>query len=128
MRDVAVRREQTATVPWHTNGVVWLMPFAAAHAIGHFWNDAGGGFLGYYVNLQAPEKRRARSSIRAISARLESSSWTNACPCVQAAVRMLQAAGTMAITLGKARSTVRWPRPRDTGADGSPAVPQQLVG
>ena len=32
MRDVAAGREQTALVPWHTNRVVWLMPFNAAHA------------------------------------------------------------------------------------------------
>jgi hypothetical protein len=35
MREVAASREQTALVPWHTNRVVWLTPFNAAHAIGH---------------------------------------------------------------------------------------------
>jgi predicted RNA-binding protein associated with RNAse of E/G family len=57
MRDVAVGREQTAMVPWHTNRVVWLMPFNAAHAIGHFWSDASDEFVGYYINLQAPLRR-----------------------------------------------------------------------
>jgi len=57
MRDVAAGREQTALVPWHTNRVVWLMPFNAAHAIGHLWNDASDEFAGYYINLQAPLRR-----------------------------------------------------------------------
>ena len=59
MRDVAACREQTAIVPWHTNRVVWLTPFNAAHAIGHFWNDASDKFAGYYINLQAPLRRTA---------------------------------------------------------------------
>jgi predicted RNA-binding protein associated with RNAse of E/G family len=57
IRAVADCREQTAIVPWHTNRVVWLMPFNAAHAIGHFWNEASNQFLGYYINLQAPLRR-----------------------------------------------------------------------
>jgi predicted RNA-binding protein associated with RNAse of E/G family len=57
IRDLAEGREQTAIVPWHTHRVVWLMPFNAAHAIGHFWSDASGEFLGYYVNMQAPLRR-----------------------------------------------------------------------
>jgi predicted RNA-binding protein associated with RNAse of E/G family len=57
MREVAAGREQTALVPWHTNRVVWLMPFNAAHAIGLFWNDASDEFAGYYINLQAPLRR-----------------------------------------------------------------------
>jgi hypothetical protein len=54
VREVARGRERIGAVPWHTNRVVWLTPFGAAHALGHFWNDASGEFLGYYVNLQAP--------------------------------------------------------------------------
>jgi len=57
MRAVAAGHEQTAFVPWHTNRVVWLMPFNAAHAIGHLWNDASDEFVGYYINLQAPLSR-----------------------------------------------------------------------
>jgi predicted RNA-binding protein associated with RNAse of E/G family len=54
MRSVAMGHEQTEIVAWRTNRVVWLAPFEAAHAIGHFWNDASGAFRGYYINLQAP--------------------------------------------------------------------------
>ena len=57
IRSVAAGRERTEVVAWQTNRVVWLTPFEAAHAIGHFWNDASGAFLGYYVNLQAPIRR-----------------------------------------------------------------------
>jgi predicted RNA-binding protein associated with RNAse of E/G family len=57
MREVAAGREQTALVPWHTNRVVWLMPFNGAHAVGHSWNDARDEFAGYYINLQAPLRR-----------------------------------------------------------------------
>jgi len=57
MRDLAAGRERTELIPWHTNRVVWLTPFEAAHAIGHFWNDLSGQFLGYYINLQAPLQR-----------------------------------------------------------------------
>jgi hypothetical protein len=51
---VAAGRERTEVVAWRTNRVVWLTPFEAAHAIGHFWNAASGTFVGYYINLQAP--------------------------------------------------------------------------
>jgi hypothetical protein len=47
----------TALAPWHTNRVVWLMPFNGAHAVGHSWNDARDEFAGYYINLQAPLRR-----------------------------------------------------------------------
>jgi predicted RNA-binding protein associated with RNAse of E/G family len=57
LRDMVAGREQTAILPWHTNRIVWLMPFGAAHAIGHFWNDASDEFAGYYINLQAPLRR-----------------------------------------------------------------------
>jgi hypothetical protein len=55
--DIAAGREHLELMPWHTNRVVWLTPFVAAHAIGHFWDDASGRFLGYYVNLQEPLQR-----------------------------------------------------------------------
>jgi hypothetical protein len=54
LRRVAAGRERTELVTWQTNRVVWLTPFEAAHAIGHFWNAASGAFVGYYINLQAP--------------------------------------------------------------------------
>jgi hypothetical protein len=57
MRELARDREQTGVRLWQTNRVVWLMPFGAAHAIGHFWNDATDEFLGHYINLQAPLRR-----------------------------------------------------------------------
>jgi predicted RNA-binding protein associated with RNAse of E/G family len=57
MRDMAEGHEQTAIVAWHTNRVVWLTPFDAAHAIGHFWNATSDEFAGYYINLQAPLRR-----------------------------------------------------------------------
>jgi hypothetical protein len=49
--------EDLQVMPWHSQRHVWLMPFGAAHAIGHFWNDATGRFLCHYVNLQAPLRR-----------------------------------------------------------------------
>jgi hypothetical protein len=59
LRTIAAGRERTELMAWHTNRVVWLMPFGAAHAVGHFWNAASGAFLGYYINLQAPLRRSA---------------------------------------------------------------------
>jgi Protein of unknown function (DUF402) len=57
LRDVARGQERTEVIRWHTNRVVWLTRFQAAHAIGHFWNAASGAFVGYYINLQAPIRR-----------------------------------------------------------------------
>jgi Protein of unknown function (DUF402) len=55
---LATGTEQVREMAWHTNRVVWLMPLGgAAHAISHFWDDASGAFLGYYVNMQAPLRR-----------------------------------------------------------------------
>jgi Protein of unknown function (DUF402) len=51
--------EEVALIPWHTQRRVWVMPFGVAHAIGTFWNDATGEFLGHYVNLQSPLQRTA---------------------------------------------------------------------
>jgi hypothetical protein len=59
IQNVAAGTERTEVKPWHTNRVVWLTPFRAAHAVGHFWNDASGQFIGYYINLQAPVRRSA---------------------------------------------------------------------
>ena len=59
IRSIATGRERTELIAWRTNRVVWLTPFGAAHAIGHFWNDGSGAFLGYYINLQAPIRRSA---------------------------------------------------------------------
>jgi Protein of unknown function (DUF402) len=56
---LAAGRERVEEMPWHTQRHVWLMPFGAAHAIGHFWNDATDEFLGHYINLQAPLQRSA---------------------------------------------------------------------
>jgi hypothetical protein len=54
---LATGRERVEQMPWHTQHRVWLMPFGVAHAIGHFWDDATGEFLGHYINLQAPLRR-----------------------------------------------------------------------
>ncbi len=48
------RRWEMEAVTWHTNRVVWLTRVGDAHAIGHFWDDATGRFIGWYANLQAP--------------------------------------------------------------------------
>ena len=42
IRSIATGRERTELIAWRTNRVVWLTPFGAAHAIGHFWNDDSG--------------------------------------------------------------------------------------
>jgi hypothetical protein len=55
--NVVAGREQTLRTPWERNRVVWMTPLHASHSIGHFWNDASGVFVGYYVNLQAPLRR-----------------------------------------------------------------------
>jgi hypothetical protein len=60
LRDLAAGRERTEVTAWQTNRVLWLTPFEAAHAIGHFWNHASGAFVGYYINLQAPLVRSPR--------------------------------------------------------------------
>jgi len=57
IRGIAAGCERTEVVAWHTNRVVWLTPFEAAHAIGHVWDDASGAFVGYYIKLQAPIRR-----------------------------------------------------------------------
>jgi hypothetical protein len=41
---------------WYGSGVLWRIPFAASHALGHFWHESG-GFAGWYVNLQEPLRR-----------------------------------------------------------------------
>jgi predicted RNA-binding protein associated with RNAse of E/G family len=59
IRKIAAGCAQTEVMPWRTNRVLWLTPFGAAHAIGHFWNAESGAFVGHYVNLQAPLRRSA---------------------------------------------------------------------
>jgi predicted RNA-binding protein associated with RNAse of E/G family len=55
--NIARGLERTHIVPWHTNRVVWPTFFGATHSIGHFWDDTGGVFRGYYINLQEPLRR-----------------------------------------------------------------------
>jgi len=63
LANLAAGAEEVQEMPWHTQRRVWVMPFGAAHAIGHFWEDATGEFLGHYINLQAPLQRSASSAI-----------------------------------------------------------------
>ena len=56
MANGSVRTQQLA---WHTNRVLWITPFAEAHALGLLWDGETGRFKGYYVNLQAPLTRTA---------------------------------------------------------------------
>jgi Protein of unknown function (DUF402) len=58
--DGYLRRWMGATEPsdhrWYGGGLLWETRFGAAHALGHFWDEAG-TFLGWYVNLQEPLRR-----------------------------------------------------------------------
>jgi uncharacterized protein len=44
-------------VVWHTNRALFLRRPGAAHAVGAYWREADGAFVGWYVNLEAPERR-----------------------------------------------------------------------
>ncbi len=42
---------------WHGTGVLKLVPWGAAHSVWLFW-DEDGSLRGWYVNLEAPHRRR----------------------------------------------------------------------
>ncbi|WP_267594145.1 DUF402 domain-containing protein [Carbonactinospora thermoautotrophica] len=42
---------------WHGPGVLKLVPWGAAHSVWVFWDDDG-SLRGWYVNLEAPHRRR----------------------------------------------------------------------
>ncbi|MBV8715460.1 MAG: DUF402 domain-containing protein [Chloroflexi bacterium] len=46
-----------AEVPWHTNRVIRITPFDAAHAIELWWEHTTDRFLFWKINLQAPLRR-----------------------------------------------------------------------
>ena len=52
-----------AEVPWHTNRVIRITPFDAAHAIELWWEHTTDRFLFWKINLQAPLRRTRSGSI-----------------------------------------------------------------
>jgi hypothetical protein len=50
------RQRQLSAGKWEGTGVLKLIPPGAAHSVWWFWND-GGGFGGWYVNLEEPGVR-----------------------------------------------------------------------
>jgi predicted RNA-binding protein associated with RNAse of E/G family len=56
---VAAGRERLEARVWHTNRVLWHVPFGEPYALGHLWDHASHRFLDYYVNLQDPLRRSA---------------------------------------------------------------------
>jgi hypothetical protein len=57
LADIASGVERTEVRPWYRNRVVWITPPDVPYAVGLFWRDATGEFLGHYINLQDPMRR-----------------------------------------------------------------------
>lgn len=56
-RALASGEWETVETTWHTNRVLWVWPRGASYGIGHFWEDTGGRFRRWYLNLQTPLRR-----------------------------------------------------------------------
>ncbi|WP_164743517.1 DUF402 domain-containing protein [Microbacterium sulfonylureivorans] len=64
------QRLTTARRTWTGGGMLRVVPLRERWQVLHFWNDATGDFLGWYVNLES-EKLRREASIDAVDWHLD---------------------------------------------------------
>lgn len=59
-RFTAARRVEPELQPWRGEGILMLIPEDGAHSVWLFWRE-GGGFWGWYVNLEQRHRRSGRT-------------------------------------------------------------------